>query len=247
MKRKLIIIALSIFIALSFLYLFVEYTTRGRVMGMYTFGGFKAPISEKINCAKETDKKVAEKFTRPLDFDEESKNALREYWHFSYYRACLFEAGYDFSGNKIPRSTIVTDTVPRYANYFGGIDFLVPNDTIIIEDNITNPDIEDRRISSHLQIGENDLTILVYRDFDDTDTFADLQKDFVSFSTSTGNVTEQVVVTSETGVSMLRIQQDDGLSGFALIGADGKIIQIFGENLPKELLRTIRLTTILLK
>jgi hypothetical protein len=207
---------------------------------MYVFGGFGAPIALKSTCAKESDKKVDQKFALPLDFDKDSKNALREFWHFSYYRACLFEEGYDFSGNVIKPSTITRhDDGSLYTNYFGGIAFAVPGDTIIIEDNSTNPDLEDRRITSVLKIGEHEVTVLAYRSFDDIDSFDELEDGFMGFSTSTGDIVEKVVRTNQQGANVLSAYQDDGLFGFASVTKKGRIIKVFGKKLPKELLELI--------
>jgi len=230
-------IVTAILLVLAIVYVLFNYTMRGRVLGLYTFGGFKAPVSTKIKCAKETDVRVDEKFLQPLKFDKKSIDSLKEFWHFSYYRACLFEAGYDFSGNFIPRSEIVREGGKfRYVNHFAEMDFVVPDDTVITMDNKTDPDIEDRRLSSLLKSSEGNLNVLVYRSFDDIDSFESLWEDFEKFSTTTGSILAKSKDKNTSNVNYISIRQDDGFNGLTILTYKGLVVQIFGKDLSEELL-----------
>lgn len=242
MNRKTSTIIISTVTVIGILYGLAEHTHSGRILSLYTFGGFKAPVGVKIGCAKETNLRVEEKFTLPLDFDNESKNALQEFWHFSYYRDCLFRAGYDFGGTRILPSTMVSldESFSLYTNYFGGIKFIVPGSSMLANDNVTDPDTEDRRLTSLIRIGDTTLTVLIYRNYDDLETFQELQTGFPAFSTSTGAIIKQEIFENEAGVNLLFVQQDDGLHGFVTINEQGQVMQIFGHNLPSALLQKIR-------
>lgn len=236
-RAKIFIIILII---LGVLYSLLEYTSRGRIVGLYLFSSFKTPLSIKIDCINSTNKKVAEKFELPLNFDQSSKNALREFWHFSYYRSCILENGYDFYGNTVNESEIYEKGgVNYYTNYFGKISFIIPKDSLILKDNLTDPDVEDRRISSLVEFDNVDLNILVYRTFDEIDTFQKLETGFTNFSTSTGKIISKETMVNENLAELIEVEQDDGFSGVVTITNKGYVIQIFGKKLPSNILKTI--------
>jgi hypothetical protein len=235
LKRKYISIPLAIAVVLGVLYAFGTYTYSGRVSGLYVFGGFFAPVGVKYECTKESLALVEEKFMLPLDFDALSKQQLREFWHFSYYRACLFRAGYDFGGNVIAPSELTpsTDSL-HYRNYFAGIDMKVPNGTIISVDNITNPDIEDRLIASQLLVNGATVYVYAYRSYDDADTYDALALSFTHFATSTGEIVGGKVPADTPTVRAFTATDSTGLSGFVTRSPKGRVIQVFGENMSSE-------------
>lgn len=222
-------------------YLLSTQTYRGRVLSLYVFGGFWAPVSLKYDCAKESRAKVEEKFTLPLDFDEASKNALREFWHFSYYRECLFDNGYDFGGNPIPDSEIVKrDDGTHYINYFAGTDIIVPDGTTILVDNATNPDEEDRLIASVLLIEGKQVYVNAYRSFDDVNSLDSLSDTFVNFASSTGDIISKEIARSANGADVIAITQDDTYTGFVTYSPIGRVVQVFGSNISDEVRRGIQ-------
>lgn len=234
-------ITLVVSLAISLVaYLYFAHTTRGKVLSLYAFGSFKAPISQKITCAKQTDQKVQNKFTLPLDFDQDSKNALREFWHFSYYRACLFEAGYDFYGNKIAFSSITkTNNETRYQNNFSKISFAVPNNAIIVSDNSVNPDLDDYIITSIIRVDDYEIIVQADRSKKDVTSLSELEDKFTGFATTSAAIVDRKQTTNQAGSAILAIHQEDAMFGFLTLNPEHLAITVYGEKLPKSLLDMI--------
>lgn len=181
MKKRVFIGVGSAFLVLVLLYCFLTYTHTGRIAGLYMFAAFKAPISVKMDCIKDTNQRVYDKFLLPLDFTQDAKNGLREYWHFSYYRHCLFEAGYDFYGNEIESPSLTfADGVTIYSNPFGQVRMSFPGEMVLVEDNVTNPDLNDFLIASVLRVGEVDVQVNIDRSYKLADTKT-LKEEFAGF------------------------------------------------------------------
>jgi hypothetical protein len=238
--KKLIITCTLVAILGSSLYTYSTQTVRGRVLTMYAGGGFFAPVGTKIACAKQTDQKVAEKFTLPLNFDQESKDLLREFWHFSYYRACLFDAGYDFGGRKVAHSEIIEESGKLiYKNHFAKISFEVPAGTTIVTDNITNPDIDDYVITSSLQVGTDVVIVQADRSKKSVADLKELEAGFTGFATTSATVLGKSYRTSQTGSAILAAHQDDAQFGFLSFTPNKLAISIYGKMLPQPLLDMI--------
>ena len=235
-KRRVACATIALIGVLAVLYVYSTYTYSGRVLSLYVFGGFSAPVQTKYACSKESRALVIEKFKLPLDFDAVSKRELREFWHFSYYRACLFREGYDFGGSSIPKSEIITTNDGlHYRNYFAETDIRVPEGTLIRTNNTTNPDIEDRLIASELLVNNTPLYVYAYRSFDEVHTFDELATSFVHFATTTGSIVGNVNVVEDHGIRVLSATQDDGISGIAFMSPRGRVVEIFGENMNTEM------------
>jgi hypothetical protein len=222
------------------LYVLATQTVRGRVLTMYTGGGFFAPVGTKVSCAKETDQKVAQKFTLPLNFDQDSKDMLREFWHFSYYRACLFEAGYDFGGRKVSHSEIIDENGKLiYKNHFAKISFEVPPGTTILTDNVTDPDMDDYVIASSLQVGTDVVIVQADRSKKSVADLKELEAGFTGFATTSATVLGKNYMTSQTGSAILAAHQDDAQFGFLSFTPNKLAISIYGKLLPQPLLTMI--------
>lgn len=241
MKRKLMVSAAVLIALLGTIYILAEHTSRGRVVSLYAFGAIKAPLVTKIACASDTDARVTEKFKQPLNFDPASKTALREYWHFSYYRECLFKAGYDFYGNKILASTLssVDSETSRYTNHFGNISFTVPAGTTIKADNITNPDMDDYVITSILKIGEYDVIVQFDRSKKEAVDLAEINDTFTGFSTTTAAIVNKSTATNQSGSVIMSVHQDDATFGLLSFTPEHLVVSIYGEKLPIEILNQI--------
>ncbi len=164
-SKRTYLILFVIILVLGAGYLFFTKTNRGSSWALYAIAGRHAPLSVKMSCAKETDERVATKFSLPLKFDTKTKNELRGFWYYSYYRGCLFKNGFDFSGNPIPSSTITPQTgkTTQYANPYVGITLSVPQGTIIATDNVLDVDFDDRLHVSQLTFPNGTLVINAYK------------------------------------------------------------------------------------
>jgi len=192
---------------------------------------------------KETRALVQKKFELPLLFDRASKNALREFWHFSYYRACLFRAGYDFYGNPIKPSEIVrTNGESRYMNYFGGFSFSVPESTELSIRDVTDPDIEDRKISSTLIVDEHQITVLLYKNYEDSTTTELLREAFMHFENSTTTFDQSSIARNGFDIDVLTAKDADGNYGFSALLRDGKVLQVFGSAAQQDLLNSLAMS-----
>jgi hypothetical protein len=238
MKKILYFGVLPLILLMVVLYCLSMYTHTGRVWSMYAFASFKAPFAVKQECIKETNQKVYDKFLQPLDFNTEAKDALREYWHFSYYRACMFTAGYDFWGDEIEPSSLVSEAGETYyRNPFAKVSFVVLPETNIIVDNAINPDLDDYIVATTLQIGEADVMVRMDRSNklqsvnELSEAFAgfDSQKDFKSKDL------EPVV----SGVTDALAFRDGAYYGYAVLIPDHHIVSIFGDNSAQSLIDQI--------
>ena len=242
MKGTLLKVGAFLLVATLVLYVLGTKTMTGRILSLYAFGGFWATPSIKWTCAHEATNRVAEKFTLPLKFDEATKNELREFWHFSYYRACLFEKGYDFGGRIIKRSTVEPmGTNARYTNYFGGFTLEASSTMRILEDNAVDPDIEDRRVSSAILVNDSPVTVLAFRTYETANSLDTFEPFFEHFSSSTGSAISSERTTNSHGIETIVREQDDGLYGFAaLIPSTGRFMQVFAPTENRELIDSLR-------
>jgi hypothetical protein len=167
-KRTILGLLLIIFIVFLGYWFFTK-TNRGSSWALYAIAGWNAPFSVKTACATKTDANVSKKFELPLKFDEKTKNELRGFWYYSYYRQCLHKAGYDFSGNPIPPSVITQGAgeITQYSNPYSGITLTVPTGTTITTDNTLDVNFDDRLYVSQLTLPQGLLTINAYKKVED--------------------------------------------------------------------------------
>lgn len=228
----------SVVLALILVYIFLSFTHTGRVWGLYAFAAFKSPVAVKVDCIKDTNARVHDKFLTPLKFSEKAKNDLREYWHFSYYRHCLFENGYDFYGNVIESTTLTSgDGVSIYRNPFGKIHMEIPEEATLIVDNVTEPDQNDFLVSSVLQVGETSLQIVIDRSYKLADA-AMLQEEFAGFE---GQILfpspyVQWVTSEANGVHYF---VDGPLYGAVVLVPERHIVTVYAQLEDKELIDAI--------
>lgn len=238
MKKLVYLGGGSVVLVLVLVYMFLSFTHTGRVWGLYAFAAFKAPVAVKVDCVKDTNDRVYDKFLSPLKFSEKAINDLREYWHFSYYRHCLFENGYDFYGNAIKPTTLTSsDGVSIYRNPFGKIYMEIPGEAALIVDNITDPDQNDFLVSSVLQIGEVALQVVVDRSYKLADA-AMLREGFAGFEGQILFPSPHVQwVTSEAnGVHYFA---DGPLYGAVVLVPERHIITVYAKLEDKELIDAI--------
>lgn len=239
-RRKFNIIIILSIILCAAIYFFTQ-TARGGSYTLYFFAGWHAPLDVKLACVKETDKRVEDKFMLPLNFDKEAKDGLKGFWYYSYYRSCLYDHGYDFSGNKLTMSSIkeVPDGEILYTNGQANIAFLVTKDSEIIRDNKLNVDMDDRLLISELSIGNTHIFVHTYLKNDDILSFEDLEARTEHLSGTTGTIITETINKNGYNVDLLHIIQDDNMQGIVLITPEKHIIHIFGDSAPETTLEEI--------
>ncbi|MCB9810836.1 MAG: hypothetical protein H6779_00955 [Candidatus Nomurabacteria bacterium] len=241
MKKVLVYGVLPIAVFLIVLYVLASFTHTGRVWSLYFLAAPKAPLAVKYDCIKETNQKVYDKFLLPLEFDEVSKNDLREYWHFSYYRACLFKAGYDFWGNEIPPTSLLQkDSHTEYTNYFADISLTLPPQTKLALDNEVNPDHDDYIIASILELDGNEIYINVDRSYKPAN-MATLKNEFAGFQSQKDFKSPDLVFQSETKENVAAFS-DGKLYGYVVLIPNRHIVKIYTDKDGSETLDQIMTT-----
>lgn len=239
-RKKIIIISLILFI-LIFLYWFFSHTSRGKSVIVYVIGGWGAPLQDRWSCVKKTEKQVSKKFSLPLAFDKKSKDRLKEFWYFSYYRQCLFANGYDFKGKIIPKSYLAKNqTNYTYANSYASINFAMPaNNAVLILDNQLDVDFDNRLHISELQVDEEKIFIHVYTGHEDFSTFSDIELKLENLSTTKGEIIGRAKNQSRSGINLLRVKQQDGFGGIVFLTPNKRIIHIFGSESAQSIIDQI--------
>jgi hypothetical protein len=238
--RYIFLLLLCLTIISGIGYYFITKTNRGSSILLYVVGGWSAPTGVKWECAHETDRRVEEKFKLPLAFDEETKNQLRGFWYYSYFRDCLAAYGYDFSGRSIPSSTLVQDGAPyTYSNIYGGYSFTLTEDARIIEDNTLNVDYDDRLFASTLKVAGQKLAVDTYQKYEDIGSFEELIAIYDAHPLSYTPRESLRVATSTTGMRTLIIKEVDTTTRIVGITPSRKLFDIHGMSLNASLIETI--------
>lgn len=230
-KKKIIIIVMCFSLVILVGYIFFAHTNRGSSYALYMFGGWHAPIQTKWSCGKQTDVRVAEKFTLPLLFDEETKDELRGFWFYSYYRQCLFDNGYDFSGNAIPKSFISKQNgIDTYTNTYGGFYFVIPENAVLIKDNTLDVDFDDQLLVSLMALGSDTLNIHVYLKEAEFKSITDIQAELEHLSLSSADISSKEIRKNSNGVSVIRARENTGNEGIVFITQNHAVVHIFASN-----------------
>jgi hypothetical protein len=224
-NRKVLRISAFVILAAALAYWFFMYTNRGSSIALYSIGGWGAPLQIRWDCGKETDRLVVEKFKLPLDFTKESKDELRGFWYYSYYRQCLYRNHFDFDGNPIPASTLNNT---QYINQFAGIQFVVPQGTTLTEDNALNVDIDDRLYVSNLETPSGRILIHTYLKNDNFSSFDDLSKNIRTLTPLREGSIKESVSNNEQQISFINFTQSNGHRGILLLTPEKHVIHISG-------------------
>lgn len=227
-RRTKRIAVLPIILLAGFL---VSRTTRFKTAVMYVFLGSKAPANIRWECVKQTESKVATKFTLPLEFDRKSKNGLREFWHFSYMRECLNNHGYEASGTTIPASQIITDSdIHTYQNTYAGFTVSTKEVIEIESDNGMDADYDDRIRHSNIKVGNQVLSIYTYMSLDDDIPSDEALNQITHIPYTQGRITQSAPI-ADTPLESRRITQDDGQQGLLLHLHEDKVLVITGPDI----------------
>lgn len=232
------IVIFSFLIAGIIGYWFTMHTVRGSSFALYVIGGWHAPLGVKWKCAAKTDLTVDKKFTLPLLFDQKTKNELKGFWYYSYYRQCLYDSGYDFKGNAIPKSTI---TEGVYTNPYGGFSFSVPVNTSLMSDNVLDVDFHDQLLVSMLKTDKAELSVHMYLKDTDITTFINLSDTLKNISLQTAPINAREIFENANGLQLLRVTDTDGTEGIIFMTPDLHIVHIFGPLSLKNLIDAIAL------
>ncbi len=129
--------------------------------------GYKAPLKVKLSCISSSRHQTQQKFTLPLKFDQSAKDALRGYWYYAYFSACLHNQGFDHMGESLPSSQVFSQNDQYvYQNPQVGITITSPEPISIISDNQIDPNLDTRLLQSKLNIDSNTHLILAYKSHD---------------------------------------------------------------------------------
>lgn len=229
-KRKIYsIVTLVVVLGLAG-YGYLEHTSQGRLAGLYLVGGWSAPGDIRTACKDESIQRVNELFTRPLDMSETAKQGLREYWHYSYYRECLYRAGYTFMGKTLVQSTLVATTPGdslRYTNPIAGIFLSVPAGTTLVTSNELDVMFDYRLLRSTLQVATTTLLVDTYTEHEYIRTFDDLPQylDHFPASQSAFTLSEQRATQADT--PYLYVEDEDHMCGAILVTPQARIVHIY--------------------
>lgn len=210
-------------------YIFFQHTSLGRIAGVYLVGGWKAPWAVRTECRHTASARVEELFTLPLAMDDSAKDGLREYWHYSYYRECLYRAGYSFLGTVLPTSTVyrMTDTDHWYLNRLAGVYLRVPAETRIVRDNELDVSFDARLLRSELTLPGNSLFLDTYTSHQFVKTFADLPDYVTHFIPSTSTVVRTASATTTGGIPYMSVEQNTGTCGIMTVTPDAYILHLY--------------------
>ncbi len=226
-KRAL---ALSVVVILLLVvgYWFFGTTVRGGSITLYTIGGWGAPLSVKWDCAQETDIDVEEKFELPLAFDTETKNELKGYWYYSYFRQCLHKAGYDFGGDLIPPSSLTASAIDsqRYENAYRGFSFSIPDGFTLASDNVLDVDWSSTLVTSVLFSPDTSIAVHAYEPDLEYPSLDALFEKLPRLSGTTSDVVARERMLTQHGVEYLYIEQDDGIFGGVFLAPNGNIVHV---------------------
>lgn len=243
-KKKIAVATLLPIAILALCALWLQTTHDGRVLGLYSFAALRAPFDAKMTCAKETNIRVADKFEAPLNFDEDSKNALREFWHFSYYRECLFKAGYDFYGKPIEPASLTAaadgSQTYTYKNPFAGIQFTTDQPTTLVYSNITNPDLDDYTIASLLMVAGEPISVHFDRSYKQATT-EEFTAAFAGFESKEGFTSETLERLPDAPGNILHYADGD-LIGYVVHFPQDHIVTIYGQKTAEPTLDKIAST-----
>jgi len=229
-KNIIILIILALVALLCFLNL-----TRTRTASMYLFMARSTPWNIKWECIKKTESQVNQKFTLPLQFDKTSKNALREFCHYSYFRSCLNNNGYDIHGQPIPQKNISqTNSQFVYSNPQAKVTISSSSPIQILTNNQLNPDYDDRILMSEISIDNQPLNLHVYTKHDDIHDLNSAASLIKHFSTTQGNISDLSQLTNQANIPYLFIQQSDYISGILFVTPDNRIVELFSNKQSNE-------------
>lgn len=214
-------------IALTLGLIWYLFATRITTLALYVMIGMKAPLATRIECAKETEGLVTEKFSLPLLFDQASKDGLRTFWHYSYYASCLQNNGYDHSGNPIPVSTVNDG---RFINHFGKFS-LAMTDAKIISNNQVDADYDDRLIISDLHWRDHDIFVGFYKKYDPK-TISEMKSEWTHFPYS-----DETFSSISIQDEILTASDSSGMRGCLRLYDERPII-IYGQNLNSKVCAT---------
>jgi hypothetical protein len=190
--------------------------------------------------------RVAEKFSNPLTMSDDAREGLAEYWHYSFYRNCLYNRGYGFTGVTLPRATLAVDVGGvTYTNPFGGITLSLLPGTTLDRDNVLDVTYDYRLLRSSLVRGTTTVVLDVYVSDERITSFEDLEQNLAHIHTTQASTTQVAVRTTAAGTRYLAV--DDGVyCGGVLMTPHKHIIDLYAlcstESYVETLIESVRFT-----
>ncbi|MBP9749437.1 MAG: hypothetical protein KBD21_01805 [Candidatus Pacebacteria bacterium] len=229
-KRKIYATIGVITLLIGASYGYFKHTAHGRLAGLYLVGGWSAPSDVRALCKTESLARVVELFTLPLDMSEDAKQGLREYWHYSYYRECLYHAGYTFMGKPLAQSTLSTSTPNgnlRYTNPLAGISILLPTDATLVTSNELDVTFDYRLLRSTLRFATTTLMVDTYTEHQFIRTFDDLPLYLDHFPASQSAFLQNERRTTPAGIPFMYVEDEDHLCGALFVTPEAHIVHIY--------------------
>lgn len=161
-KKKSFVAGVCLFL-MSIILSVVLDPIRYKVIPLYLFSARQAPLMTKLRCAAITNHEVHEKFENPPDFDKKSLNGLQEFWHYSLFRGCLFEHGYDMEGARVPESLVEGKI---YTNPYLGFSFKLSDSAQLVTDNELDVETDDRLYTSVIETDSGTIEVYAYKSYD---------------------------------------------------------------------------------
>jgi hypothetical protein len=172
---------------------------------------------------------------------DDAKGGLREYWHYSLYRECLYKAGYSFLGDVLPDSTlyVMGENERWYVNTLAGVYLRVPAQTSIIRDNELDVTFDARLLRSELSLPDGTVYLDTYTSHQFVRTFPDLSAYVDHFTAGTSTVVRATQATTSQGVPYLAVEQDNGTCGVMTVTPDAYILHVFAPCAAYDRVRTL--------
>lgn len=185
-------------------------------------------MSIRWDCAKNTDALVAEKFTLPLNFDKKTKDELRGFWYYSYYRQCLYQHGFDFHGNPVPASTLSAGSVGTlYTNPYAHLQFQLPAQAVLLTDNELRVDFDDRLFVSKIQMPTGDIQVDYYIGNEDFQSIADITDHPEKIEPlRTSAITHLSTSSNPQSIELVSIKQQNGFVSIVFMTPQKNLVHI---------------------
>jgi hypothetical protein len=161
--------------------------------------------------------------------NEDAKQALREYWHYSYYRECLYRAGYTFLGKPLARASLTPteDGASRYDNPLAGASIIVPGSTTLATSNVLDVTFDYRLLRSTLLMGTTTVFFDTYTEHQFIRTMADLPNYLDHFPASQSAFIVSEPRTTATDIPYLYVEDGVGMCGALLVTPDAHILHFY--------------------
>jgi hypothetical protein len=172
--------------------------------------------------------------------DEAGRTGLAEYWHYSFYRNCLYNAGYSFLGKPLPQATLLSGaTDVRYTNPLAGATLSLPSGTTQELDNVLDVNFDYRLLRSSFLVGTSTIVFDTYTTHEYIHSLADVPMYLDHLPTTGGSIFESKERTNLLGTPYLWVEQNDGYCGGIVVTPVEKILHLYAPCSERKLINQI--------